>query len=266
MSSLLEHHIPQASDDELLALVGDHFGLTGSLTRLDGERDLNALIESDEGRFTIKLANAAESMDASDMQAAALDHIAAVDPTVPVPRVRRSRMGRRVEMVELDGVGHTLKVVSFIDGTTDWEGPATPGLSAAIGTMLARLQRALRGFFHPAGGRKMLWDARSAGELLDWTSSIADLPLRNAVISILERFPEQVLPTVAGLPAQPIHNDFNLDNLLIDRAHEDVIGVIDFGDLIHGSRAQDVAVACSYAMLEGPRSAQHRPSVDLGLF
>ncbi len=252
MSSLLEQPNPSASDEEVLALVSKHYGLTGSLTRLTGERDLNALLESDEGRFVVKIANAAEQIEAGDMQAAALEHIATFDPALPIPRVRRSRSGRRVEPANLNGVDHVLRLVSFLDGTNDWDGPATPALGAAIGATLARLQQALRGFFHPAGGRVMLWDARHAGEIISWTSSIADPVLRRAVNSVLQRFPEQVLPALAGLPSQPIHNDFNLGNLLIDRARREVTGIIDFGDLVHGSRAQDLAVACSYVMLEAP--------------
>ncbi len=252
MSSILEHPNPEASDDRILAVAGEFFGLEGTISRLDSERDLNALIDTGEGRFVIKIGNAAEPRDAIDMQAAALEHIAAVDPTVPVPRVRRSRLDHRVETVALDGADHTVRVVSFLEGITDWKAPTTPQLGAAIGTTLARLQRALRGFFHPAGGRTILWDARSAGSLIDWVEAITDPEMRQAVASILKRFPERVLPRLAGLPAQPIHNDFHRGNLLIDPARGEVSGIIDFGDLVHGTRSQDVAVACSYAMLETP--------------
>jgi 4-aminobutyrate aminotransferase-like enzyme/Ser/Thr protein kinase RdoA (MazF antagonist) len=252
MPSLLEYPIPEASNDRILAIAAKHFGLAGEVTRLDSERDLNALIETDEGRFVIKIGNAAEAREAIDMQAAALEHIAAVDPTLPVPRVRMSLLGRRLETVALEGIDHTVRVVSFLDGTIDWQGTTTPHLSAAIGTTLARLQRALRGFFHPAGGRMILWDARSAGALLDWVDAIADPAMRRAVTSILRPFAERVLPRLAHLPAQPIHNDFHRGNLLVDQDGKEVTGIIDFGDLIHGTRAQDVAVACSYAMLETP--------------
>ncbi|MDR9451505.1 MAG: phosphotransferase, partial [Acidimicrobiia bacterium] len=145
-----------------------------------------------------------------------------------------------------------VRVVSFLEGTTEWNGATPLQLSAAIGTTLARLQRALRGFFHPAGGRTILWDARSAGALLDWVEAITDPEMRQAVASILKSFPERVLPRLAGLPAQPIHNDFHRGNLLIDPEREEVSGIIDFGDLVHGTRSQDLAVACSYAMLETP--------------
>jgi 4-aminobutyrate aminotransferase-like enzyme len=154
--------------------------------------------------------------------------------------------------VSLDGLDHGVRVVSFLEGTTNWQGTTTPGLSAATGSMLARLQRALAGFFHPAGGRTILWDARSAGKLLDWVEAIVDRSTRTTAASILERFADRTLPVLAHLPAQPIHNDFHRGNLLIDSDGQSILGIIDFGDLVHGTRAQDVAVACSYAMLETP--------------
>ena len=250
MSSLLEHPLPEASDDLLLAIAGEHFGLTGKITRLAGERDLNALIETAEGRFTLKVANAAEPVESVDMQAAALEHLAAVDPTVPVPRIRTSLSGNRFETVALDGVEHPVHMVSFLEGIADWQGAPTPRLSEAIGAMLARLQRALRGFFHPAGGRTILWDARTAGQLLGWVDAIADPALRRSVTATLEHFADQVLPLLAHLPVQAIHNDFHRGNLIVGGDGRDVSGIIDFGDLIHGNRAQDVAVACAYGMLE----------------
>lgn len=249
MVNSLEHPVPKASDEEVLTLAGDLFGLTGSLVRLESERDLNALISSDEERFVFKIANAAEPIATTEMQSAALEHIAAGDPTMPVPRVRRSKENRLVETATLNGVEHAIQVVSYLAGTADWHGPTTPALGATIGTMLARLQRALRGFFHPAGGRALLWDARSTPQLLDWVPSIEDRAVRRVVRSVFERFGDRVLPKLAHLPAQFIHNDFHRGNLLTDADPAVVGGVIDFGDMIHGTRVQDVAVACAYASL-----------------
>ena len=51
MSSLLEHPNPEATDDRILAIADECFGLAGTISRLDSERDLNALIDSGEGRL-----------------------------------------------------------------------------------------------------------------------------------------------------------------------------------------------------------------------
>ncbi|NBT54825.1 MAG: hypothetical protein EBT05_08055 [Betaproteobacteria bacterium] len=60
------------------------------------------------------------------------------------------------------------------------------------------------------------------------------------------------------LPQQFLHNDFNPYNLLVHPANPDqVCGVLDFGDMLHGPRVFDVAVAASYQC-----HAQGQPSID----
>jgi Ser/Thr protein kinase RdoA (MazF antagonist) len=56
---------------------------------------------------------------------------------------------------------------------------------------------------------------------------------------------------LAALPPQPIHNDFNPHNLLVDPVdHRRISGIIDFGDLAVAPRVQDLAVAASYQVLD----------------
>ena len=51
-----------------------------------------------------------------------------------------------------------------------------------------------------------------------------------------------------ALPRQVVHNDLNDENLLVrDGA---IAGVIDFGDAIETVRAAELAIACTYAMLD----------------
>lgn len=54
---------------------------------------------------------------------------------------------------------------------------------------------------------------------------------------------------MATLPAQVIHNDFNVHNILC--SDQVIEGVIDFGDVIRAPRVQDLAIAASYMMGSG---------------
>jgi hydroxylysine kinase len=48
-------------------------------------------------------------------------------------------------------------------------------------------------------------------------------------------------------PRQPIHNDFNIHNLLVDPAKpEQVSAILDFGDMLAAPRINDLAVAAAY--------------------
>jgi Ser/Thr protein kinase RdoA (MazF antagonist) len=75
---------------------------------------------------------------------------------------------------------------------------------------------------------------------------------------VFAQYVQQVQPQISALPQQFLHNDFNPYNLLVDpdNPHQ-VCGVLDFGDMLHGPRVFDVAVAASYQC-----HAQGQPSID----
>ena len=106
----------------------------------------------------------------------------------------------------------------------------------------ARLCLALRSFFHPAAGRELLWNLRSASLLRPLLGEIAE-PERQALAArALDGYDERVLPRWERLRAQVVHGDYNLDNLLLDDDGA-VAGILDFGDCCHTALAADVAVA-----------------------
>src|SRR3954468_12069123 len=66
---------------------------------------------------------------------------------------------------------------------------------------------------------------------------------------VLARFARAVAPALAHLPSQAIHNDANDLNVLVDPADPDqVVGLLDFGDLCLAPRVCGLAVACAYAV------------------
>ena len=202
-------------------------------------------IDTDRGRFVLKVANRAEGPAVIGLQVAALEHLAQVDPDLPVPRVVHSVDGGAVETVELDGIPHAVRVVTYLDGAP-LDPPLTAELATAVGAMLARIQRDFVGFFHPEAGRSLLWDTRAAGRLVPWAREIRDPALRALATETLKRFAARV-PALARLPAQVIHGDFHAGNILVrDGA---VSGIIDFGDLVHAPRVQDLGIAVAYGAL-----------------
>ena len=72
-----------ASLDEAAEIAHTHFGLSGSVTRLSGERDDNFRVVTADGDFSLKIANPAERADVLEMHQLALDHIASADPSFP---------------------------------------------------------------------------------------------------------------------------------------------------------------------------------------
>ena len=236
--ALLESPIPGWELAEVAAMLATELGLEGDLTPLSGERDQNLRLDSPDGGFVVRIANQAEVLAALDMQPAALDHIARWPGGPPVPEARRTPDGRRV--AEVNGYG--VVVSTLLPGKMLHDAPGAVG-AFDIGVAVGGLQRALQGFFHPAAGRNLLWDARNVAQLQPMLPAIEDVELRRSLASIVDRVGREVVPVLDGLPAQMIHNDINPDNLLVSGST--LSGVVDFGDMVHGPRVMDVAVAAS---------------------
>lgn len=241
---LLTSPPPAHTLDEVLALARTHFGLTGTARRLTSERDLNLFLDGSQGRYVVKVTNAAEPAEATDFQTRALMHIAARAPALPVPRVVPALDGRVA--VPLAG-GHLLRVLSWVEGLPMHQVPFTPALRDSLGEMAARLTRALEGFRHPAAAHILQWDIKQAASLRPMLPAIADPDLRALATRWLDRFDTEIAPALSRLPWQVVHADMNPHNVLM--APDDpsrVAGVLDFGDMVETPRVCDLAVAASY--------------------
>ena len=87
LGPLLDSPPPAYDAGQVAALLARHWGLAGDLHPLTSERDLNHRLTAPEGRFVVKIANAAEPRALTRFQNRALRHAAAADATLPVPRV-----------------------------------------------------------------------------------------------------------------------------------------------------------------------------------
>ena len=241
---LLTSPPPAHGLDEALSLARHHFGKTGTARRLTSERDLNLFLDGPEGRIVVKITNAAEPPEATDFQTRALQHIAARAPDLPVPRVIPALDGQVA--VPLPG-GHLLRLLSWVEGVPMHQAPPSPGLRRSLGTMAARLTRALEGFSHPAAAHVLQWDIKQAAALRPMLPAIGEVGLRGLATRWLERFDADIAPRLRDLPWQVVHADLNPHNVLM--APDDparVAGVLDFGDMVETPHLCDLAVAASY--------------------
>jgi Ser/Thr protein kinase RdoA (MazF antagonist) len=236
--------------ERVAALVSERFGLEGTFDPLPGERDQNLrLTVPGVRRFVVKISNPAEDPSVVDFQDAALRHIAAADPGLPVPRPVPAADGRSVIRVD-DGTGaeRTLRVLTYLEGVPLHRVPPSPAQHAALGRIAGRLLSALEGLRHPADGHVLLWDLARAADVRGRLASV-DVTRRGRIARILDRFADEIAPRLDALPWQVAHNDFNPHNLLVAVDDPDrVAGVIDFGDMVRTARIADVAVAASYLL------------------
>jgi 4-aminobutyrate aminotransferase-like enzyme len=233
---------PEIGPSTLEEFLRRNYGLTGEWTRLDGERDQNFHIRDESGRdWTFKVCNDCEPADIFACQALALEHIAATDPSLPVPRLRRTASGELLPMLKgPDGRVHPVLLLSYLPGKLIGNRSLTEDQLYSLGSTLARLGRALRGFIHHApASRDLIWDNRLAPRLLDRLDVITGSE-RALAQDVLMEFRDHTLSRLATLRSQVIHGDVHPYNALLD-SEGHLSGIIDFGDMVHGALVQDLA-------------------------
>jgi 4-aminobutyrate aminotransferase-like enzyme/Ser/Thr protein kinase RdoA (MazF antagonist) len=237
---------------QLVECAREHWGVTGEFAPLEGERDQNHRVTAADGRnYVLKVSAAGESEGAVDFQIAALRHLERSAPELPVPRVIGSKAGNDREWIAgADGTRHMLRLLSWLPGIpVSRGGPPTARVLRNIAAFQARLAHGLRGLFHADARHFVAWDLQRA-LLLDpgvqaWVADDAKALLAD----FNPRVTRDVLPRLPSLRAQVVHNDGHADNLLRAASDSDeIVGVIDFGDMVHAPLVQELAVTlASYA-------------------
>lgn len=235
-------------------LLQQHYGMTGVVQRLTGERDQNFLVKSLQGRdYLLKISHPAEDLATTDFQTQALLHIVRTDPTLPIPHVINTCSGEAWKFLAWDGQApRAVRLLSYLQGDLLTKVPHSVALRQHLAAMLARLTIALRGFFHPAAGHDLHWDLKHAGELRGLLTHVPDKKRRRLAELFLDSFDKHAGPQLGRLRAQVVHNDLNDYNVLVDPTnHDRVAGILDFGDMVHTALVNDLAIAASYRLTDG---------------
>jgi len=262
---------PRWTVDEALDVAGRFYGISGTGSTLPSERDQNVLIESGDERVVLKIANTRESRSLLEAQNAALAHVAKRSNLCP--RVVPSLDGREImDVTSPSGDCYLVRMLTWLPGvplgTVD---PHPEDLLETLGAAVAELDRALEGFDRPAVHREFHWDlARGLSLCRELLPSVGDPAARTLVTGLLDRIERDDAPRFARLRRAVVHNDPNDYNVLIDLPAEagshteadvasgfsrkiqlsrKVIGILDFGDIVHSYAIADLAIAIAYAVL-----------------
>ena len=254
MTSVLEATPPSFSAEDVARIASEAFGLDGAATDLGSERDQTFLVEGQTGSGVLKISNTGEQATTLDFEAEAILHVLRVDPGLPVarPRAVSEAAGGAAYRTTVEGRDgrHFVRLFEPLGGRSGG-GAGAPDLPdaavRAYGETHARLNLALRGFFHPGAGRELLWDLARVAGLRSHLDSIRDRERRGLVEAVLDRYEERVAPRWPRLRHQVVHGDLNLDNVLLDDAGR-ICGIVDFGDAVHTAQVADLAVALASLM------------------
>ena len=249
-AEVLSEGSPELDPDWVRAFALRHYGIEGEMRPLTGERDRNYRLESARSgeRFMLKISHPSETPLVADFQTQALLHIARADPELPVQRIVPTCDGQPSLLCDPgDGLPRVARLFSYLPGLPLPEAPRTSAQQLNLARTLARLDLALHGFDHPAGALALPWDIQRADSVRGLLAHIADPARRALAERSLDRFERDAKPVLGGLRTQPIHNDFNIYNVLVDPADTDrIAAILDFGDMVRAPCINDLAVAAAY--------------------
>jgi len=173
---------PALSTAEGEGIARDIYGLAGTTRALSGERDCNFRLLTGDGReFVLKVLDARDGAQSANLLASVLDFLAETDPALPVPRLLPAARGERIGRFARGGIEYDTCLMSFLPGRCLAEVTPDSALLRTVGGTLARIDRALQGFFHPFLGRAIAWDVRRLPELIEFSRYI-ESPARRAAV------------------------------------------------------------------------------------
>jgi 4-aminobutyrate aminotransferase-like enzyme/Ser/Thr protein kinase RdoA (MazF antagonist) len=248
---------PRLDSDDAVQIAAAAYGIDAhGAADLGSERDRTfALLGGEQEPLAIlKVSNASEDPEVLDMEAAAVLHIAAVDPELKVALPwRPAATGTPGPAVPGDDPAllraawpgrdatHWVRAYDVLPGRSRIHAEQLSDAALiAWGETAARLALALRSFAHPRAQRAMLWDVQHALASRAFLADIPDREHRAVVARVLEEFERSAIPAWPRLRAQVVHTDLGVENVLTD-GDGLVTGIVDFGDMSHSALISDVA-------------------------
>ncbi|MGY2440747.1 aminotransferase [Pseudomonas sp. SDO52101_S400] len=240
---------PQVTPEQALQVLAQHYGLNGTLQALGSQQDLNYRVDSERGRFVLKICRGDYSLVELQAQHAGLKYLAE-HCDVHVPRVIPANDGQDLLSLKIGGEAVHVRLLDYIEGQ-----PLTAldhlghEVVAGFGRLCGEMDLALAGFDHPGLERTLQWDARHASALIEHLLPvIEDQRQRVLIAEAAEQAGRRLQPLLEKLPVQAIHMDITDDNVVWQRdarRHWQLQGVIDFGDLVRTWRITDLSVTCA---------------------
>ena len=244
---------------EILKILELNFDVKGSIKELVGEVDYNFKVESKCGKnYLLKISGPNFESDYIDFQIKLLDHLNK-NCEIEIAENKLTIGGNKSCIVK-DNLGRdrSVRLLTWTEGRI-WSSvnPINQSLRKKLGSITAILDRSLINFKHSFSKREIEWDISNSL----WVEDHVDKFDANQKI-ILTKFIldfKRNLTLYNDLPKSIIHNDINDNNIIVsnDLISPSVKSIIDFGDSVYTQTINDLAITCSYGImnLNDPLSA-----------
>lgn len=237
------------SEQDVQQLARQRYGINASVKALNGYDEWNYLLTDAAGqKYILKIATDDHGRSFLDAQVSILDHLSNTDCAAQFQRCLQNTEGQAISTITRDGKKYYLRVLSFLEGEFWVYAENKPdALYSHLGSFLGRMDKVLGHFSHPAMHRRYTWDIATAADANRKLPYIKNHGQRRIAAYFLLQFETEVMPVLSTLRHAYVHNDANDYNVLVQG--NAVCGLIDFGDMVYTALVNNVAVACTYAML-----------------
>jgi 4-aminobutyrate aminotransferase-like enzyme/Ser/Thr protein kinase RdoA (MazF antagonist) len=233
-------------------LVEEYYGIKGNATKLDGELDLNFKISANDSQYFLKIYNQSIDIEFAKFQENIFNKLDKTLEKKVYPKQLLNTKGNAISSFVIRIIGiRFFRLNSWIDGRLWSEvNPITNTLRKKLGRSAGKLTKSLESLKIIDNNYNTDWDlAKSL-----WTVNYLKLFNTKKKLKVIQYFQDCFLNDLASyqtLRKSFIHNDINDHNVIITKklVNPDVKGIIDFGDTLKSQTINDLAVTCTYAIM-----------------
>lgn len=237
----------------IISLIQEHYNLEVSCKILNGYDELNFLLtDSSDKKYIFKIATEEHNPYFLEAQVKMIKVLSNSILSEKFQHYIPTKNNQDIGQITLKETQFYFRMLSYLEGDF-WinQKQKTSSLSKNLGLFLGEMDFVLKDFKHPAANRYYEWDIKNALEARKNLHCIKSHQNRRLVAYFLLQFETEVTPNFADLRTALIHNDANDYNILVDG--DRIIGLIDFGDMVQTSLVNNLAIACTYAMLNSEK-------------
>ena len=239
---------PNLSTEEAEDMIFDLYGLKTQTTSLDSERDQNFLCTTpDNKQMVLKISNPAENKTILEMQHECMKYIRANNAALQVPWMLVGDGENAIMEYDLQSTTYLVRLAHYLPGLLLTDVSQCGPMLHKLGAFLGHLSLAMRGFNHSAAHRNFPWDIAQT-DFIETHKQYVNQHVET-IDHFIELYKKIVLPNSTNLRKSVIHNDGNDHNVLANNDGE-IVGIIDFGDMVYSFVACEPAVCMTYVALE----------------
>ncbi len=229
--------------------VANYYGIEVKASVLNGYDELNFLLTEKSGKKNIlKVSNSSHDYFFLEAQVKILQHLSKSDLAAEFQVYTLNKKGETLTEIIVEETTYYIRILSFLEGSFWVEAPEkNKTLFENLGSFLGKMDKNLKGFKHPGMHRHYTWDISTARDANYKMNYIQDAAKKRIADYFMLQFETEVLPTLSSYRQAYTHNDANDYNVLVKG--DKIAGLIDFGDMVYTALINNVAVACTYAML-----------------